>query len=141
MDEEIDLNTKRMMLQALNKPGISSPEPKYMMEEDEDIGNKTLADFVTSSRMMFFEKLRLDHSFLEVDPMNWATRNDYQTVKKYLNKMYIVNDNAERAVALMQSYNNHLTKNEEQMQYILQVVEIHRKKSTKVAKSDLKRHI
>ena len=81
MDEEIDLNTKRMM-QALNKPGISSPEPKYMMEEDEDIGNKTLADFVTSSRMMFFEKLRLDHSFLEVDPMNWATRNDYQTVKK-----------------------------------------------------------
>ena len=53
MDEEIDLNTKRMMLQALRKPKILSQEPKYMLEEDKDIGNKTLADFVTSSSIMY----------------------------------------------------------------------------------------
>lgn len=37
--------------------------------------------------------------------------------------MNVVNDNAESAVASIQSLNAHLTKSEEQLQYILQIVE------------------
>jgi len=33
--------------------------------------------------------------------------------------MKVVNDSAERAIALMQQYNSSLTKNEEQKQYLL----------------------
>jgi molybdopterin-guanine dinucleotide biosynthesis protein A len=37
-----------------------------------------------------------------------------------------VNDAAERTVALVSAYNNTLTKNEDELQDILQVVETHR---------------
>ena len=51
----------------------------------------------------------------------------------------VVNDTAERGVALIQEFNADLTRNEEQKQYLLQVVAGHRelspdsKKSTVVA--------
>ena len=38
-----------------------------------------------------------------------------------------MNDNAERGVALVQSYNRLLTKDEEQLQFLLQVVSEHRR--------------
>ena len=40
--------------------------------------------------------------------------------------MKVTNDSAERGVALIQSYNRLLTKNEEQLQFLLQVVSEHR---------------
>jgi len=52
----------------------------------------------------------------------------------------VVNDTAERGVALMQSYNSILTKNEDHKQYLLQVMEQHRQKfpnATKATISDI----
>jgi len=46
-----------------------------------------------------------------------------------------VNDAAERTVALMSAYNNSLTKNEEELQDILHVVEAHRNKYPNFKKS------
>ena len=39
----------------------------------------------------------------------------------------VVNDTAERGIALIQSYNSALTKDETQKQYLLQLVSSHRK--------------
>jgi len=50
----------------------------------------------------------------------------------------VVNDCAERGVALIQSYNNALTKNEDEKQYLLQLVSDHRKKYPKPNKTVLK---
>jgi hypothetical protein len=47
----------------------------------------------------------------------------------------VVNDLAERAVALIQEFNSSLTRNEEQKQYLLQVVEDHRSKFSAPTKS------
>lgn len=44
-----------------------------------------------------------------------------------VNDINVVNDTAERAVKLMQDYNPMLTKDEEQKQYILQVVKNYQK--------------
>ena len=52
--------------------------------------------------------------------------------------MIVVNDNAERGVALIKSFNTHLTKNEEQLQYILQIVEKHREIFPNITKSIMK---
>jgi len=51
--------------------------------------------------------------------------------------MKVVNDSAERAIALMQQYNSSLTKNEEQKQYLLWLVERHRKQYPTCAKSTI----
>lgn len=39
----------------------------------------------------------------------------------------VVNDRAERGVALIQEFNKRLTKNEDQLQFLLQVVSEHRR--------------
>jgi len=46
-----------------------------------------------------------------------------------------VNDIAERGVALIQAYSGTLTQDEEQLQYLLQLVETHRKKIPKPTKN------
>ena len=41
--------------------------------------------------------------------------------------LQMINDHAERAIALIQQFNKVLTKNEEQLQFLLQVVAEHRR--------------
>ena len=48
--------------------------------------------------------------------------------KEVAQSVKVVNDLAERGVALVQEFNASLTKNEEQKQYLLQVIEDHRRK-------------
>lgn len=50
----------------------------------------------------------------------------------------MVNDVAERGVALIQQFNTTITHDEEQKQYLLQIVESHRKKFKNCNKSTLK---
>ena len=126
-DEAIPLEIKRQMVTALqNKGSEVPPKRKHRDFTLTNLQNKTLADFVTSSSRIFFERLSLPSSFLEVDPAEWSSLDDYKISSNFVKSMSVVNDTAERGVALIQNFSNHLTKNEEQLQYILQVVEKHR---------------
>ncbi|CAD6217544.1 GSCOCG00011374001-RA-CDS [Cotesia congregata] len=58
----------------------------------------------------------------------WPDNESYQENLKFFEKLKVVNDVAERVVALVEEYNKCLTKNEEQFQYLLQVVKEHRRK-------------
>ena len=51
----------------------------------------------------------------------------YQSASEFATNLACINDCAERGVALIQSYNATITKDEEQKQYLLQVVEKHRR--------------
>ena len=42
--------------------------------------------------------------------------------------MKVVNDCSERGIALIQTFNTSITKNEEQFQYLLRLVQLHKKK-------------
>jgi len=57
--------------------------------------------------------------FLVKDPTEWNDDRSYKDLKTAASKMKVVNDSAERAIALMQQYNSSLTKNEELKQYLL----------------------
>ena len=67
-------------------------------------------------------------SFTDVDPTEWKHLADYQAAVDYVNCLNVTNDFVERGVALMQEFNSAITKDEDQKQYLLQVVEQHRKK-------------
>ena len=88
----------------------------------------TVADFITRKSRSFFDQLKLSYDFLTVDPSEWESRSDYQAAADFVRTMKVVNDAAVHGVSLVQSYNTFLTKNEEQEQYLLQVVEQHRQK-------------
>lgn len=64
--------------------------------------------------MKLFEIWFID-KFLKVDPSQWNTQIGQQIIKWFR----IVN--AERGVKLMEEFNNKITKNEEQKQFLLKV--------------------
>ena len=66
-------------------------------------------------------------SFLSSDPETWATNEAYLESEAVVKELRVVSDTAERGVALVQKYSALHTKNEEQMQFALQVVKEHRK--------------
>ena len=116
----------------------SNHEPLKRIKVDAStvaLSSKTVADFVTDRSRFFFDQLSLNSDFLNVDPSEWETRADYQGAAEFVRIIKVVNDAAERGVSLMQSYNSILTKNEEQKQYILQVVEQHRQKFRNATKA------
>jgi hypothetical protein len=125
-DRDVDGFEKRAMIEALKHEGKEYP-PKRISVEPSKITEKRLRDFVTKNTRNFFRILSLPDSFLETDPDTWDTNPDYLLAENVVKELRVVNDTAERGVALMQDYNALFTKNEEQTQFILQVVSEHRK--------------
>ena len=54
------------------------------------------------------------------------TDKNYTEMKLTVHELKVVNDTAQRGVALIQAYSGSLTRDEEQLQYLLQVVAAHR---------------
>jgi hypothetical protein len=78
----------------------------------------TLALF--SDRLSPLEKAQLDVE-------TWPNNASFKNAQSFVKNLACVSDCAERGVALIQAFNNSITKDEEQKQYLLQVVEKHRK--------------
>jgi len=57
--------------------------------------------------------------------------------RKIINKLQVVNDVAERGVALLKEYNEIITKDEDQKQFLLLAVQHHRKLYPNVNKGTL----
>lgn len=100
---------------------------KRLDEKTKEIHLKSLEDFVTEKSLTLFNSMQLDTSFLEVHPSEWMGLDSYKKYRDIVKSIKVVNDCAERGVALITQFNDKLTKNEEQKQYLLQVVETHRK--------------
>jgi len=66
-------------------------------------------------------------SFLVKEPPDWSTDLTYLEMQEKARQMKVVNDCAERGIALVEEYNSSLTKDELQKQFLLRLVELHRK--------------
>src|SRR6218665_717760 len=128
-DSEVTVETKRLMVTAMEhesaEESLRCPRPQMNVRK---FGRRGLESFFSPKSMLFFKKLELSTEFLAVDPSTWESRSDYQNSVEKVRALKVVNDFAERGVALVQSYNRLLTKNEDELQFILQVVEEHRRK-------------
>jgi len=69
----------------------------------------------------------MDSSFLSKPPAQWNEDESYQIAKHRVQHLRVVNDTAERGVKLFEDYNAMLTRDEEEKQFLLQVVEANRK--------------
>ena len=77
------------------------------------------------------------HKFSRCDPNTWDSRDDYKIASSVANGLKVVNDLAERGVALIEEYNSLFTEYEEQKQYLLQIVQDHRSRFPDARKSTL----
>ena len=121
-DPSVRVEIKRKMVKARQKPSVQTPLPraKVNLNATDIIITKTRADCVSSGSMQFFHALSLSINFLLKDI------EEYRAATSVVTKIAVVNDFAERGVAMIQEYRQVLTRVEEQRQYLLQVVEWHR---------------
>ncbi|KAK6185944.1 hypothetical protein SNE40_008071 [Patella caerulea] len=125
-DRNVPSSVKREMVQSLEIEG-EDDAPKRVQMNIPAILASELKDFTTSSSKTMFQKMKLPDDFLVTDPDTWDENDDFNRALLIVQKMKVVNDHAERGVALIQEYSGILTKDEDQLQYLLQIVQEHRK--------------
>ncbi|XP_044584232.1 uncharacterized protein LOC123264797 isoform X2 [Cotesia glomerata] len=126
----VPLEVKKSIVEAVNtREGTDSKAKRFVIAKKDlnSLAQRTLSDFVSKKSLNLFKIFDLPYDFLDVDVELWPTNESYLENKEYFQQLKVVNDLAERAVALVSEYNQCLTKNEEQFQYLLQVVKEHQK--------------
>ena len=136
-DDNVSLATKRDMVKASKEQEGSEDPPRRATVDTREatFTNKTIADFVTTGSMKLLQLMSIDMTFLASDPAAWNKDPAYLDAQRRIRALRVVNDFAERGVAMMQTYNLALTKDEGQKQYLLQVVEAHRRSFPTVSRS------
>lgn len=138
-DDKVSSETKRKMVRAMDVPSDSGDLNllKRTKVDAQLIQVKELEDFVSQGTWRFFDITGLPSKFLDNDVNTWGEDDSYKYAKSAVLGMKVVNDIAERGVALMDEYNKLHTNNEEQKQYLLLVVQQYRKKYPDRKKSTL----
>lgn len=125
-DTAIDVAEKRLMVQALTKSGCKDPVVKAKINV-KNVMQYRMSDFVTANSLTIFRALNISQEFLKSDPQTWSSRDDYIVARNLVKSLKVVNDVAERALALATDFNSNLRGDDEQWQYSLRGVEHHRK--------------
>jgi len=125
-DDNVAEERKKRMVKNLERPGKSIRIVKASLKMEE-IDETEIEDFVSVRSMQLFKTLNLSTDFFSLPPSLWLSDESYISGKKKASQLRVVNDTAERGVALIQEYVHVLTKDEEQRQCLLQVVADHRK--------------
>lgn len=124
-ESTVSVEQKRAMVLSLDKIAPPNPPRKITVDENK-IANQELHHFVTKNTREFFKEMQICEDFLNKDPSFWTEDDNYLKDQKRLWDLKVVNDAAERGVALIQNYNAILTNQEKEKQYLLQVIEKHR---------------
>src|SRR6218665_4048706 len=133
-DDAVTTEEKRMMVAALRELE-GQDEPLKQIPPFQHPNTKTLNNFVTKNTNNFFTILGISQEFLQADPSEWECDTEYKRSQRLVQTLRVVNDLAERGVALIQEFNSTLTRDEEQKQYLLQVIEDHRRRFAAPTKS------
>jgi len=135
--DSVSVQMKREMAVGLLKeesdPDTYERLVKYCGRED--INGKTLDYFIGPSSHLFFKVLNLNTDFLSQDADTWQKSESFQEAKRIVQSLKVVNDSAERAIALASDFNSSFTRREDEKQILYQVVEEHRKRYPKANKS------
>ena len=127
-DDNVSVATKENMVKAIRNTTSEDDPLKRIALDPSQVQSNGLEDFVTSNTLRFFQIMDLPCSFLDIGVDNWDTNEDYQSSKRTVVNLRVVNDLAERGVALMEEYNKLLTNDEQQKQFLLQLVRCYRQK-------------
>lgn len=120
--------------EAVKKCGVL---PKDVLESK----NKGIENFISKGSLKLFDRFSLPTEFLEKDPTMWEDDESFKRGAEIVKRLIVVNDVAERGVKLMQDYNQVLTKNEEEKQFILQIVANYRRRFPDTKKSTLSKQL
>jgi len=129
-DDRVNDTTKAAMVQNFSRPA-NQPTAKRLNAKFFD-HHTPLEEYVTSKSLTMFDLLSMNgqeeaRQFLLKPPADWPIDPAFQMLSAKAKQLRVVNDCAERGIALITSYNAALTKDESQKQYLLRLVAGHRK--------------
>ncbi|XP_071580212.1 uncharacterized protein [Temnothorax nylanderi] len=131
-DTNLSFESKIKMVNALNRETESSNKNKkrikVQIDKIPEIVNNGIEQFVSTETRRFFKRFDLNDEFLKTEPLTWHKNESFVKGLELVNKLRVVNDSAERGFKLMEDYNKLFTKNEQQKQYVLQIVSDYRRK-------------
>lgn len=139
-DDTVTSDIKLKMIRGIKeREGAQKVGKRIVIDKTDckEILHKDVSDFITKNSMFLFTQYNLPYSFLDVSPDSWNTHESYIQCRNVFKNLKVVNDTAERAVALVQDFNLLLTKDEAQRQYLLQCVNFHRELYPTNQKKDL----
>ncbi|KAJ8416198.1 hypothetical protein AAFF_G00382200 [Aldrovandia affinis] len=104
-DPLVTVEEKRQILTSLHTTvGDESPAKRPKLPS-QAVSGLQLQDMASTNTRWFFQKLRLEDGFLDADPATWLEREDFRTAAAFVQGIAVINDHAERGVALIQEYN------------------------------------
>lgn len=118
-DRTISNLERSAMIENLNKHKVITIKT--------DLTTKTIADFVSSKTNQFFTTLfdeninGVSYQWLKNDIETWYSDPEYIKAEAIVKSLNVVNDLAERSIALITQYNSILCNKEDQKQFLLQV--------------------
>lgn len=129
-DDHTSHEEKSAIIKAIQDNTANDDEdpPKKAIVDLKTINDRQLHSFASTRSGEIFKSLNIATTFLQQDPALWSSLESFQVAKKTVSALTVVNDNAERGVALVQDYSGLLTRDEQQLQFLLQVVEEHRRR-------------
>jgi len=97
---------------------------QYILKPNQvtSILNKGLEYFICSESMQLFNRFKINTDFFKIDPSSWQNNDNYKEAVAIIKNIPVVTDDAGREVKLIEEYNDKITENESQKQYLLQVV-------------------
>jgi len=135
-DDRIDYETKKLMVKKM----FTMTDQDGDFEENDDCSTKKLLfkrdeievflenDNYTILLKLFGEKsikllerFKISKEFLKFDPSKWGSMDSYLKGAFIIRNLKVVNDSAERSIKLMEEFNNKITKDESQKQFLLKV--------------------
>ncbi|XP_044579240.1 uncharacterized protein LOC123261589 [Cotesia glomerata] len=119
-DDTVPLNIKKNIVEAVKtREGTDSKARRFIIDRKNLhlILQKNISDFVSKKSLKLFEIFDLPYDFLDKNIDLWSTDESYNENKEFFAQLKVVNDVAERGVALVSEYNQCLTKDEEQFQF------------------------
>lgn len=129
-DSRVSNDSKKRMVAAMEEIAPDHPPKRPSVKSDAFLGTAGLEQFCTSNSKKLFQVLGLQglsEMMLSRDPALWVEDETFREAQALLKGLAVVNDRAERGVALVQDFNKKITKDEDQLQFLLQVVNEHRR--------------
>ena len=114
------------MVAALSKLSEDNPKQRVETLDEHIVSQRSLSHFMSMNPKKFFVAMQIETDFLQEDPSSWDNNEYYRISCLRVQQLKVVNDAAERGVSLIQNFHFIITNQEEQKQYLLQVVERHR---------------
>lgn len=130
-DDTVSYATKLKMARASkSREGTPNAGKRLSIEQSdyESLLTKDISDFISKKSITLFTHFELSFDFLDVDPGLWEFEESFIDCVEVFKTLEVVNDVAERGVALIEEFNLLLTCNEDQKQYLLKLAQEHRKR-------------